>query len=62
MTAANGRNMEKPKLSFRVEPELKAAVEAEAKNDDRSPSWMANHLLKLGLEAKQQDKKKKKAA
>ena len=54
--------MAKPQFGFRIEPGLKEAIEKEAKAEDRSPSWMANYLLKKGLEARQLEKKKKRAA
>ena len=49
--------MRKPQFGFRIEPELKEAIEKAAKKEKTSVSWMTNRLLEKGLEKKLKESK-----
>lgn len=43
-----------PQFKARLEPEVKAWLEEKAKADERSQTWLLNHLLKEAMHRDQQ--------
>ncbi|MDC8802433.1 hypothetical protein PRZ61_03055 [Halomonas pacifica] len=43
-----------PQIKVRLEPEVKTWVEDKAKADERSQTWLINHLVKEAMRREQQ--------
>ncbi|MBY6208785.1 MULTISPECIES: hypothetical protein [Halomonas] len=43
-----------PQLKIRLEPDVKAWLEAKAKTDERSQTWLLNHLAKEAMRREEQ--------